>query len=78
MEWESIDYPDVDVRYAALIKLTNTMCEQCLYYAKLTECKLSQNEYYPEFDSTQPFGVSRKVSRLEFSIFFNRSKSCFL
>ncbi|CAF4184081.1 unnamed protein product, partial [Rotaria sordida] len=47
-EWESIDYPDINIRYTALIKLTNTICEQCQHYARRTAHKLSENKYFTD------------------------------
>ncbi|CAF1528076.1 unnamed protein product [Rotaria magnacalcarata] len=63
-EWESIDYPNTDVRYTALIKLTNTICEQCQHYARRIARKLSDNSYFPDLERTQSFNVSKKLCTL--------------
>ncbi|UJR27967.1 hypothetical protein I4U23_009225 [Adineta vaga] len=63
-EWESIDYPDINVRYTALIKLTNTICEQCQHYARRTARKLSENRYFTNLNLTGSFNVSKKLCML--------------
>ncbi|CAF5129514.1 unnamed protein product, partial [Rotaria sp. Silwood1] len=60
-EWESIDYPDINIRYTALIKLTNTICEQCQHYAKRTAHKLLENKYFSDLNRTRSFNVSKKL-----------------
>lgn len=45
-----------------MIKLTNTICEQCQHYARRTERKLSENGYFTDLNRTRSFNVSRKVS----------------
>ncbi|CAF5169021.1 unnamed protein product, partial [Rotaria sp. Silwood1] len=67
-EWESIDYPDIDIRYTALIKLTKTICEQCQHYARCTAHKLSENKYFTDLNRTGSFNVSR-ISRSDVIIF---------
>ena len=56
-----IDYPDFNIRYTALIKLTNTICEQCQHYAKRTARKLSESNYFTDLNRTRSFNVSKKV-----------------
>ncbi|CAF3534518.1 unnamed protein product [Adineta steineri] len=63
-EWESIDYPDINVRYTALIKLTNTICEQCQHYARRTARKLSENAYFTDLTRTRSFNVTKKLCML--------------
>ncbi|CAF3844274.1 unnamed protein product [Rotaria sp. Silwood1] len=60
-EWESVDYPDINIRYIALIKLTNTICEQCQHYARRTAHKLAENEYFTDLNRTRSFDVSKKL-----------------
>ncbi|CAM4903671.1 unnamed protein product [Rotaria socialis] len=63
-EWEAINYPNTDVRYTAVIKLTNTICEQCQHYARRIARKLSDNSYFPNLERTQSFNVSKKLCTL--------------
>lgn len=63
-EWEAIGYPDIDVRYTALVKLTNTICEQCQHYARRTNKKLTENRYFTDLARTRSFNVSRKLCTL--------------
>ncbi|CAF0826106.1 unnamed protein product [Adineta ricciae] len=63
-EWEAIDYPEINVRYTALIKLTNTICEQCQHYARRTARKLSENRYFTDLNRTRSFNVSKKLCML--------------
>ncbi|CAF4077538.1 unnamed protein product, partial [Rotaria sordida] len=60
-EWESIDYPDINIRYTALIKLTKTIREQCQHYARRTAHKLLENKYFTDLNPTQSFNVSKKL-----------------
>ena len=48
----------------AMIKLTNTICEQCQHYARHTARKLSDNDYFTVLDRTRSFNVSKKVCDL--------------
>ena len=45
----------------AMMKLTNTICEQCQHYARHTARKLSENDYFTVLDRTRSFNVSKKV-----------------
>ncbi|CAF4240234.1 unnamed protein product, partial [Rotaria sordida] len=60
-EWGSIDYPDINIHYTALIKLTKTICEQCQLYARRKAHKLSENKYFTDLNPTQSFNVSKKL-----------------
>ncbi|CAF4770386.1 unnamed protein product [Rotaria sp. Silwood1] len=59
-EWESVDYPDINIRYTALIKLTNTICEQCRQYARNLAHKLSENEFFIDLHRTRSYNVAEK------------------
>ncbi|CAF1360717.1 unnamed protein product, partial [Rotaria sordida] len=73
-EWESIDYPDINIRYTALIKLTNTICEQCQHYARRTAHKLSENKYFTDLNRTRSFNVSKKLCILVNDIEYVKQK----
>ncbi|CAF0823207.1 unnamed protein product [Rotaria sp. Silwood1] len=73
-EWESVDYPETSVRYTALIKLTNTICEQCQHYARRTAHKLSENKYFTDLHRTRSFNVSKKLCILVNDIEFVKQK----
>ncbi|CAF4550359.1 unnamed protein product, partial [Rotaria sp. Silwood2] len=73
-EWEAIEYPDINIRYTALIKLTNTICEQCQHYARRTAHKLSENKYFTELTRTRSFNVSKKLCILVNDIEYVKQK----
>ncbi|CAF2572187.1 unnamed protein product [Rotaria sp. Silwood2] len=72
--WEEIDYPDIKIRYTALIKLTNTICEQCQHYARRIAHKLSENKYFTELTCTRSFNVSKKLCILVNDIEYVKQK----
>ncbi|CAF1256747.1 unnamed protein product [Rotaria sp. Silwood1] len=59
-EWELFNYPDIDIRYTALIKLTNTICEQCQRYARHTAYILSEKKYFIDLNRIHSFYASKK------------------
>ncbi|CAF4395340.1 unnamed protein product [Rotaria sp. Silwood2] len=73
-KWEAIEYPDINIRYTALIKLTNTICEQCQHYARRTAHKLSENKYFTELTRTRSFNVSKKLCILVNDIEYVKQK----
>ncbi|CAF1373508.1 unnamed protein product [Rotaria sordida] len=60
-EWATIEHPDITIRYTALFKLTNTICEQCQCYTKRIARQLSENKYFSDVYSTRSFIVSKKL-----------------
>jgi hypothetical protein len=52
-----------------MIKLTNTICEQCQHYARRTERKLSEHGYFTDLNRTRSFNVTKKVCRITVFIF---------
>ncbi|CAF2345788.1 unnamed protein product [Rotaria sp. Silwood2] len=73
-EWEAIDYPDIDIRYTALIKLTNTICEQCQHYARRTAHKLLNDKSSTDLNCTQSLDVPKKLCILVNDIEYVKQK----
>jgi len=62
--WELLDYPDANVRYTAMFKLTECICSQAKYYARYTAKKLSENKYFTDLNRTVSFNVTKTLCTL--------------